>query len=128
MLKKIFYIIGGIIAFFAIIFFVVMLATQGVVKAADEMFIVLKNQDMQTASSYFSQTIEEETVKNFIANAHQLKVVREYKESSWSNRIINGKAAELRGSITSEKGGVRPVHLKMVKENGAWKIYYINIE
>lgn len=114
---------GGLVAVFAIAIGAAFFFTAGMVDTADAFFAALKENDMRKAHSLlaaeFKASTDEKALKEFLSRSS----ITSFKESSWSNRQISGGRGELVGSITTESGGVVPLKLTFVKENGIWKIY-----
>lgn len=121
LLKIIIGIVGVIVLGVAAIFYF----TSSLVDTADAFFAAVKKQDIAAARGYlaedFKANTDEAALRNFLAKTALLH----FKESSWSNRQISNGRGELRGSVTTDSGGVVPITLTFVKENDAWKIYSI---
>jgi hypothetical protein len=99
--------------------------TSGGVDSANAFFKAVKEKDMAKARTYLSEDFKASTDEKALAAFLSNSAILNFKESSWSNRQISGGRMELSGSITSETGGVVPLKMKLVKENGSWKIYAI---
>ena len=103
----------------------VFLLTSGIEKRADAFFNAVKRHDIAKAHTYLSEdfkaSTDESSLKEFLSKG----AILNFKSASWSNRQISGNRGQLDGSITTESGGVVPLKLNFVKENGEWKIYSI---
>lgn len=124
-MKKWMKILLGIIAFVVLVSVGVFYLTSGMVDTANAFFKAVKEKDIAKARNYlaedFKASTDEKALTAFLSNS----AILNFKESSWSNRQISGKRGELDGSITTETGGVVPIKMTLVKEDGGWKIYSI---
>ena len=128
-MKKLFKIILGfilgIVILAAVIVAGVFYMTSGLVDTADAFFNAVKQNDIANARSYLAENVKastsESALKSSLSNMNILKL----KETSWSSREFKNDFGKLDGSITTEAGGVVPVKIELVKENGVWKIYSI---
>jgi hypothetical protein len=124
-MKKLMKILLGVVAVIALIVGAVFYFTSGIVDTANDFLKAAKQKDIAKARSYLSEdfkaSTDEKTLEGFLANS----AILNFKESSWSNRQITGGRGKLEGSITTETGGVVPIKMTFVKENGIWKIYSV---
>lgn len=99
--------------------------TSGMTKTADAFFESIKKQDIAAAHKYLSEdfkaSTDEAALSEFLTKGALLK----FKETNWSNRQVSGGRGELDGEVITNTGGVVPLKLMFVKENGEWKIYGI---
>lgn len=122
----------GAVAIFVVVISVVIAAlfysTSGMVDTADEFFNAIKLKDITKARNYladdFKASMDESALTDFLSKGAILNV----KESSWSSRQVTGTQGELNGLITNDSGGVVPITMMLVKENGFWKIIAIQEE
>ncbi|HET6628380.1 MAG TPA: hypothetical protein VFG91_01265 [Woeseiaceae bacterium] len=124
-MQKLLKILIGIVAVFALAVAAVFYLTSGMVDTANTFFSALKNGDIATAHTYLSEEFkagtDEAELKQFLTKSALLQ----FKEASWSNRQISGGRGELNGAVTTETGGIIPLKLTFITENGDWKIYAI---
>jgi hypothetical protein len=59
--------------------------------------------------------------KAFTAEVRALGLT-DYASSSWSSRNIVNQQATVEGTVTTRKGAVLPLTVKLVQEQGAWKV------
>ncbi len=99
--------------------------TSGLVDTADAFFTAVRARDVAAARSHlaedFKASTDEAALDAFLSRGAFLS----YREASWSSRAIENGRGTLEGHITTDTGGVVPVKMSFVKENGAWKIYAI---
>jgi hypothetical protein len=116
-------VVGALVGIFAIAIGAVFFFTSGMVDTADAFFAALKANDFRKAHTFlaaeFKASTDEKALREFLSRSS----ITSFKESSWSNRQVSGGRGELVGSITTDTGGVVPLKLTFVKENGDWKIY-----
>jgi hypothetical protein len=99
--------------------------TSGMVDTANAFFKAVKDRDIAKARSYLAEDFKASTDEKALTDFLSKGAILNFKDSSWSNRQISGDRGELNGSITTETGGVVPIKMTLVKENGNWKIYAI---
>jgi hypothetical protein len=124
-MNKLLKIVIGFVAVFVLAIVAVFYFTSGMTDTAEAFFHAIKKQDIAAARSYLSEdfqaSTDEAALKEFLSRGALLN----YKETSWSNRQVSGGRGELNGEVTTDTGGVIPLKLMFVKENGQWKIYGI---
>jgi len=108
----------------AIILFVLTL-TKGLPQSADQFFTLIREGKAKdaylSASREFQASAPEEDFAAFLKNS----TIADYESATWSSRSISGKIGELEGSIKTRAGGVIPIKLRLIKEDGRWKIHAI---
>ena len=96
--------------------------TQPVVDASNE-FLALLGQGKigeayaSTADGFRAQQDE----SSFTAAVKQLGLT-EYASASWQSREINNNEGSVEGTVTTKGGGTKPIAIRLVKENGKWKV------
>ena len=124
-MKKWMMIVLGVVVVIAVAITAVFYSTSGMVDTADAFFAAVKQNDFAKARGYlaedFKANTDEKTLQAFLAKS----AISHFKESSWSSREVSGGRGELVGSITTDSGGLVPLKVSFVKENGSWKIYAI---
>ncbi len=105
----------------AIILFVFYL-TSGLTQSADRFFTLVregKTKDAYlSASREFQASAPEEDFVAFLKKS----TIADYESATWSSRSVANKIGELEGSIKTRAGGVIPIKLRLIKEDGKWKI------
>jgi len=46
----------------------------------------------------------------------------DYASASWNSRSINNQEGAVEGAVTSKKGGTTPTAIRLVYEQGVWKV------
>jgi hypothetical protein len=124
-MKRLLQVLIGIALLFAAGIVIVLYLTGDMVRTADAFFDAIRRQDLAAARSSLSEdfkaSTDEAALRDFLSRGALLS----FKEASWSHRQVSGGRGELDGAVTTQAGGVVPLKLMFVKENGAWKIYAI---
>lgn len=112
-------VIGGLIVV------IVFLLTSGLTKSANQFFSLIENGEIekayQSTSKEFQASISESEFESFLSGTSLI----DFKSASWSSRSIENNIGELEGSIETKDGGVVPIKINLVKEEGKWKILSI---
>jgi hypothetical protein len=111
-------VIGAIILF---VFYI----TSGLTRSADQFFTLIREGKAKdaylSASREFQASAPEENFMAFLKNS----TIADYESATWSSRSVANKIGELEGSIKTRAGGIIPVKLRLIKEDGRWKIHAI---
>lgn len=99
--------------------------TAGMVGVADDFFVAVRDNDIDTAYTYLSDDFRAGTAKPELAAFLEKNQLTQFEEANWQTRSINGGRGDLIGSITTSSGGVVPISLTFAKGNGKWRIYAI---
>lgn len=124
-MKKLLAIVIGIAVIFGAGVGVVFYLTSGMVNTATGFFEAVKNEDFVATREYLSEDFRAGTTEAELRNFLRASALVDHQEASWSSREISGGRGDLEGEVTTESGGVVPLRLTFVKENGAWKIFSI---
>lgn len=115
----------GIIGVIALAFAAIFYFTAGMVGAADEFFVAVKDKEIDTAYSYLSDDFKASTSQSELIAFMEKNQLDNFQEANWQSRSINGGRGDLVGSITTSTGGVVPITVSFVKGQDGWKIYAI---
>ena len=99
--------------------------TGDVVEAGDQFFAEVQAENIDGAYELLSEDFQATTSKQDLQAYLQDNALTTVEETSWGSRSIENNRATLTGSVTTEKGGVIPLTLKMVNTETGWKIYKI---
>ena len=122
-------ILGGFVVFILLLVALVMWATSGMSDVANEFFIDVKNKHYSDAYNLTSSDFKGSTSLDVFTKFIQSNKLDEYKDSSWSERSINGKVGTLKGVITLKNGDNIPIAVQFVKSSSdEWKILGIQKE
>jgi hypothetical protein len=113
---------GGFAGLLVLIFVLVFTLTGGAAESADK--FLKQVGDGQVAEAYRSSAATfqaQQSQEQFAAVVQQLGM-KGFQSATWNNRSIESGQASLEGTVKTAGGGKVPMTLKMVKENGAWKV------
>jgi len=121
-------ILGGAVVAIAIIIFIAMWATSGLMDPINRHLDALRNGNMEAAyaetSGAFRQNTSIEQYSNFVK---QYPILIEYTDSSFSSRSVENNIGNVKGTLTASDGTIFPIEFKLVKENDAWVILGLNL-
>lgn len=110
--------VAAIAGFVSLIFWL----TGGATDAADR-FLALaaegKDHEAYLATAAAFQAQQDEPA--FVRTMRQLGL-DDYASASWPNRSIANNEATLEGSVTTKGGAVIPITMKLIEEQGEWKV------
>ncbi|MGE0500067.1 MAG: DUF4864 domain-containing protein [Rhizobiaceae bacterium] len=115
-------------AVIAAIVYLVISWTSVLVEPVARQLAALKAGDMDAAYAETSEAFRQSTTKEAFGKfVDEYPILKDAADHSFPNRNIKNNEGYLRGSLTSSSGGVTPIEYRLVKENGFWKIIYINV-
>jgi len=124
-MKKVLIVLAVIVIVIGAIIIVAFTLTKGLPRSADQFFTLIREGKAQdaylSASREFQASASEADFEAFLKNSS----IGAYASSTWSSRSITNNIGELEGSIKTRDGGVVPIKIKLVKEDGRWKIHAI---
>jgi len=116
------------LAFMAVIFLVVMKATEKPEKVVKEFLQLAGNQEMEAAYDLFSVPLKEaqsfEEFRGLVESKHSLFQVT---DTTFSSRNVDLSSASFSGTITIAAGTKIPASFKLVQENDEWKLISYSI-
>ena len=123
-MKKFLKFVGAVILVGAAGIAAVFFFTSGLVDVADEFFVAAREGDMDTAYANTSADFKRAMTQPDLARFLEQNGLDTYQEATWSFRSMEGGVGQLRGTVTAADGAI-PLSLQFVKEDGTWKIQYI---
>jgi hypothetical protein len=115
--------IGGIVV--ALVFY----ATGVLVEATDDFFSMIEQGDLSGAyalrtTSGFQKNVSLEQFKRLV----RYTALGEVADSTWTSRNMSNNGGSLRGTITTERGVKIPAAIQLMKEQGEWRVHYIDMD
>lgn len=124
-MKKLLIGLGVVVVLVIIALVVVFRLTSGIVEVADQFFKAVQAQEFSEAYTYVAQDFRAATSLEQLKTFLEQSALINYQEASWSSREITTSQAKLEGTIKTADGGSVPIMMTFVKEDGEWKILYI---
>lgn len=121
-MKTLLKIVVGLVVVGVVAVGLVFYLTSDLTKTADGFFAAVKAKDYGGASQFLSEDFRAATPQTELAAFLDQSTLTAFKTASWTNRSVSGNRGNLDGSITTDSGGVVPITLEFVKENGNWRI------
>jgi len=122
-------VLGGFAVFVGLIIGLAFWATSGPVKAVESNLDLLKGGNVQAAydatAQDFKTAVPFTDYQQFLTAYPAFK---NYQSVSFSSREVSNDQATLQGSIKAADGGMTPVEIKLINENGAWRILSIQVK
>lgn len=127
-MKTLLKVLLGIVAFGAIVVGLVFWLTSGIVKQGDLFLAYLANHDFEAAyamtSEEFHEVSTQEDIETLFTGAYDLSGL---ESTTWNSREVENNQGRLLGSVTLEGGTTYSAELQFSKEDGTWKILYIEL-
>jgi hypothetical protein len=101
--------------------------TAGLPAAADDFFMAASQGDMEQAYSLTAMGFQDEISLPALVNFLDYTGLDDYESASWYNRGFENEWGYLEGTVTTNRGEAVPLYLDLLKEEGTWKIYYIEL-
>jgi len=125
--------ITGVGIFFAIIFATTvggaLLLTQPLVNATEEYLVLISQGRIDQAFQMTTGKVQ--AAVNFIEfeEANSESLLAKYVDVSWNHRSIEGASGELQGTLytSDEVYSEVGISVTLEKENGKWKIFYVEL-
>lgn len=108
-----------------IIVVVALQATKGVVKSADKFFALIQTGKVEEAYNSTAREFQAAASLEVFQKFLEIATLDNFARASWTTRSISGNTGKLIGSIHTKEGGVVPIEIDFVKEEGQWKILRI---
>jgi hypothetical protein len=124
-MKKWMVILLGLVVVITVAITAVFYSTSRMVDTAEAFFAAVRQNDIAKARGYLAEDFKANTDERAFQAFLTKSALSQFKQSSWSSREVSGDRGELVGSITTDGGGLVPLKVSFVKENGSWKIYAI---
>lgn len=117
-----------IVLFVALIFLVVWRATAGPEEVVQDFLASTSAGDYTAAHDQFCAPLkEQQPLEEFAAMVEANTQLFRVKDTSFTERSIDLRGAELAGTVTLESGTEVPASFRLVKENDDWKLIAYNL-
>ena len=119
----------GFIGFVVILFGAVMIMTNPLVNVAEEYFSLISQDRIDKAYELTSRDVRAAFTIDDFEEINNDTLLKFYYDASWYSRSWEGDRGELEGIIktTDAVHNEVDVMVQLVKENGEWKIYSLDL-
>jgi len=116
-------IVLGVVVFIIAVIWLALAATGGLVKPVERHFAALRGGDAVGAYSELSIAARQQmSLDSFKAMVEGSPALVHVTGESFSSRKVTNGQGQLEGTLDLENGGKLPIEIRLVKENGQWKI------
>lgn len=104
-----------------------MIFTAGLPKSANTMFADIKAGKIEQAYTATAKEFQSATTLDQFTAFVQGTKLATYKSASWTDREVNNNQGILKGTVTLEDNTKLPFEINLIKEDGQWKIFTMNV-
>lgn len=122
-LKVLWIIVGAIV----LIFILAMIFTSGLPKVANTMFADIKAGKVEQAYTSTAKEFQTATTLDQFKTFVAWTKLANFQSASWTEREVNNNQGILKGTVTLDDGAKLPFEINLIKEDGQWKIFTMNI-
>jgi len=113
----------GAVTFIVVVVALAMWATSGLEEPVQRHFAAIRSGDVVGAYGELSVAARQQTsLDDFRKMLINVPALTKVTGESYSSREVNNGEGHLDGMLEIEGGGKLPIQVRLVKENGAWKI------
>ena len=121
-------ILGGVLAFIILAVGLAFYFTAGMVGAVEKQLDLLRQGDIKAAYSLTCKDFQKATsLEQFTAFVKQYPSLSQNQGHTFSTRVIENNVGTVKGTLTAKDGAVTPVEFQLVKEQGEWRILFIEV-
>jgi len=121
--KKAGLVLGGILAFLAVVAGLALAATCGLPAAAESFFTRIAAGDVEGAWRATAAEFQAATPLAQFETFLRTSALGDYRSASWNSRSVENAVGRLAGTVAVRNGGRIPVELEFVKESGTWRVW-----
>ncbi len=118
------WLIGLLVVLIVIVALVLLVfqATKGLTGASREFFSLVEKGKVEEAYISTAKEFQAATSLEEFRGFLEYTTLDKFEQATWETRSISGNTGKLIGSIKTRDGGVVPLEIDLVKEEGRWKI------
>lgn len=126
--KAIFLVISGL-GLSGLVLGAALLLTQPIVDVAEQYFLLISQNKIEQAYQLTADDVHAEFSLKDFEEINKDSLLKKYIGASWSSRSIENNRGHLLGTVTtSDRVDQRlNVAIELVKDNGEWKIYSVDL-
>ena len=121
-------ILGGIIAFILLAVGLAFYFTSGMVEVVEKQLAFLRHGNLKGAYDLTSKDFQKSTsLEQFQAFVKRYPSLAQNQGHTFTTRTTEGTTGTLKGTLTARDGAVTPVEFQLVKEQGEWRVLFIEM-
>jgi hypothetical protein len=121
-------VLGGILAVAALAVALVFFFTSGMMGVVEKQLALLGQGDIKSAYSLTSKDFQKATsLEQFTAFVKQYPSLSQNQGHTFTTRSVENNIGTVKGTLTARDGAVTPIRLRLVKEQGEWRILFIGM-
>jgi len=121
-------ILGGVVVFIILAVGLAFYFTAGIVEAVEKQLALLRQGDIKGAYSLTCKDFQKATsLEQFTAFVKQYPSLSQNQGHTFTTRSIENNIGTVKGTLTAQDGAVTPVEFQLVKEQGEWRILFIEV-
>ena len=121
-------ILGAVLAVIALAVALAFYFTAGMVGVVEQQLALLRQGDIKAAYGLTSKDFQKATsLAQFTAFVKQYPSLSQNQGHTFTTRSIENNIGTVKGTLTARDGAVTPIRLQLVKEQGEWRILFIEV-
>ena len=106
-----------------------LLLTKPLVDAAEQYFLLISQNEIEQAYQLTADEVRAEFSLEDFQEINKNSLLKKYVAASWSSRTIENDTGQLLGTVTTSDPAEQHLNVAMelVKKNGQWKIYSVDL-
>ena len=121
-------ILGGVVAFIILAIGLAFYFTAGMVGVVEKQLDLLRQGDIKGAYALTSKDFQKATsLERFTAFVKNYPSLSQNQGHTFTTRSIENNIGTVKGTLTAKDGAVTPVKFQLVKEQGEWRILFIEV-
>jgi hypothetical protein len=121
-------ILGCVVAFIILAVGLAFYFTAGMVGVVEKQLELLRQGDIKGAYALTSKDFQKATsLEQFTAFVKQYPSLSQNQGHTFTTRSIENNIGTVKGTLTAKDGAVTPVKFQLVKEQGEWRILFIEV-
>lgn len=121
-------ILGGILAFIILAVGLAFYFTSGIVEVVEKQLALLRQGDIKGAYGLTCKDFQKATsLEQFTGFVQRYPSLSQNQSHTFTSRSIENNIGTVKGTLTAKDGAVTPVEFQLVKEQGEWRILFIEV-
>ena len=121
-------ILGGVFAFIILAVGLAFYFTAGMVGVVEKQLALLRQGDIKGAYGLTCKDFQKATsLEQFTTFVKQYPSLSQNHGHTFTSRFVENNIGRVKGTLTAKDGAVTPVEFQLVKEQGEWRILFIEV-